>query len=57
MEFKSDQRTRGYKTELTPAQERRKQLAPIPIVHNVLEALALFGIQPALPDWRVGQWP
>lgn len=46
MELKSDQRTRGYKPELTKAQAKRAETgAVIPIVHNLAEALALFGLK------------
>lgn len=46
MEVKSSQAVRGYKPELTDAQKRRLERGmPIPIVHNLAEALALFGIE------------
>lgn len=46
MEVKSSQPVRGYKPELTPAQQRRSNTgAVIPIVHSLAEGLALFGLK------------
>lgn len=45
IEFKSDQRTRGYTKEATALQEKRAKVMPIPIAHTLAEALALHGIE------------
>ena len=45
IEFKSDKKTRGYKTEATPLQAQRAVTMPIPLAHSLTEALAWLGIK------------
>ena len=44
MELKSPKAIRNKKQELTPAQATRAKTMPIPVVHSLAEALALFGL-------------
>ena len=44
MELKSPKDVRNKKAELTPAQARRANRMPIPIVHTLPEALAHYGL-------------
>lgn len=46
IELKSSNRIRKQAKQLTPAQERRAKVAPIPLAMTLAEALALFGMTP-----------